>query len=396
MNKIFIITEIFPPLTGATGKLLEELASFLTKYYEIEVVTSIKDIDNSDNNRHYKIKRFNIKIRDKNKKLNRVINGLKFLFLSFFYLLFKSKKDILFFVSNPPYIAVIGLFLKIFKKDKIIYLIHDIYPEIAINLGYLKWNSFISKIWRNINYSIFNNSYFVITLGNFMKDKLNSLYPKIKNNNFIVIHNWCDKEKNYPIKDKEELKKRNGYENKFIVQYSGNIGLFHNTEILIEVARLLVLDDILFLIIGNGARKKNLEEKVKEYNLKNVILKDLVPETQLNISLNFCDISCITLDKRVANLCVPSKFYSIIATGGVVLGIMEEDTDIGKEIIDNKIGFVVSSYNINEIAKKILILYNNRDILKEFSKNSYNLFLRKYEKSIIMQEYKKIFKEIIK
>lgn len=397
MKKIFIITEIFPPDYGSTGKLMEDIANSLSKYYNIEVITSIQDLDNSDRERGYFVKRFNIKRRDKNKKIGRIINGLKFLFLTFFYLLFNSKNDILFFVSNPPYMPVIGLILKIFKKNKLIYLIHDLYPEIAIKLGYLKEKSVITFIWRRINYLIFNFSSFVITLGEFMTEELKKLYPNIKNKKKILnIPNWCDKNKIYPIKDKDELKKRNGYDNKFIIEYSGNLGLFHNTEIIIEVARLLQVEDILFLIIGDGAKKRLLQKKVEEYGLKNVIFKDYVPESHLNISLNLADISLITLDKRVANLCVPSKFYPIIASGGVILAIIPEETDIARDIIENKLGVVVSSYDINEIAKKILLFfYNNRYLLEQFSINSYNLFLSKYEKSLVMEKYRNLFEVLL-
>ncbi|HPP05578.1 MAG TPA: glycosyltransferase family 4 protein [Spirochaetota bacterium] len=395
MKKIFIITEIFPPDVSATGQLMEDIASIISKYYETEVITAINDIDNSDRERNYKVKRFNIKRRDKNKKSGRIINGLKFLFLSFFYLLKNSKGDILFFVSNPPYMPVIGLILKLLRRDRIVYLIHDLYPEMAINLGYLKEKSIISKIWRSINYTIFNSSSFVITLGSFMTQNLKNLYPAIRNMNIIDIPNWADKNRIYPIKDKKELKIRNGYENKFIIQYSGNLGLFHNTEIIIEVARLLKLDDIIFIINGKGAKKDFLQKKIIEYDLKNVILKDYVPLSQLNVSLNLADVSFVTLDKRASNLCVPSKFYSIIACGGVILAIMPEDTDIAREIINNKIGFVVSNYDVNEIVKKILIFYNNPNLLEQFSNNSYDLFLKKYEKMIVMEEYKKVFKAVL-
>ncbi len=150
-NKIYILTEVFPPSFAATGQLIEELSDSLSSFFDIEVITAFKDESDRDKDRKYRVKRININRLDKNKKSGRVINGLKFMFLSFFYLLFKSNKSLLFFVSNPPYMAFIGFIFRIIKAQKYIYLIHDQYPEIAVSLGYIKEKSLIDIIWKIFN-----------------------------------------------------------------------------------------------------------------------------------------------------------------------------------------------------------------------------------------------------
>ena len=223
----------------------------------MEVVTATKDKARSVI-RDYSIKRVFSLILDKNKKIGRVINCLLFFISTFFNLLFKPKNSILLIVSNPPFLPFLGYILKKIRGFRYLTLIHDQYPEIAVNLGYLKKNSTIVKIWQKINYRVFDNSYFVITLGKKMRKHLIDLYPNSNLKlNSVVITNWANKNRLYPLENKSNIKEEIGLKDKFVVQYSGNMGLFHSTEKIIEVADLLKDNsEIVFQLIGGGAKRE--------------------------------------------------------------------------------------------------------------------------------------------
>lgn len=396
MKKIYIITEIFPPSFASTGQLMEELALELSNYFDVNIVTTIDKKKPAKIYGKLKIKRFRITKLDKNKKAGRIFNGLRFLFMTFFYLLFSDKKSVLLFVSNPPYIAVIGYLLSILKGQRYVYLIHDQYPEIAEALGYLKPNSAVVKIWKGVNKKIFGRAEKIIALGALMKNKIGELYPKYSDK-IAVITNWADRRAIFPISQKEDIRKEVGYNQKFIVQYSGNIGLFHNLDVLIEVANLLKgYGDILFQFIGDGGKKKSLISKKDEYGLNNVKFEDYLEKKYLNISLNLADIAIISLDGRVNNLCVPSKFYGIIASGTPIVALCSSDTDIGYEIQNKKLGYLAAQNDPNDIAKKILIFYNNRNLIKDYSDNIREYFINNYDISIISLKYKNLFEDIMK
>ncbi|OHD13756.1 MAG: hypothetical protein A2086_13495 [Spirochaetes bacterium GWD1_27_9] len=395
MKKVFILTEYFPPSFASTGQLLEELAFTLGKHFEIEIVTPIKKGYFQEESKPYKVKRFSLPRFNKNNKIGRALNGILFFIRTFFYILFKPKNSTLFIVSNPPFMAFLGYIFNKLRNQEFIYLIHDQYPEIAVNLGYLKKDSIITKVWKYINNKIFTTSAYTVFLGNAMAKEIYSIYPVTqKRNNFIIISNWCIKEKIFPL-EKYSLKEEIGLEDKFIVQYSGNIGLFHNLEVLIETAEILKEhEDIVFQIIGDGGKKNDLINLVEEKKLDNVKFFDYVDKEELNKSLNCADIAIISLDKKASNLAVPSKFYGIIAAGLPIIGILQENTDIGRDITKNSLGYVISNNNARDIANKILFLNKNQNILKYFSQNSLNLFLKNYDLSIIAEKYKKILKEM--
>jgi len=396
LKKIYIVSEYFPPSFASTGQLMEELALELSDYFDVNIVTTIDKKKSAEIYGKLKIKRFRFTQLDKNKKVGRIYNGLNFLFRTFFYLLFSDKKSVFLFVSNPPYIAVVGYLLNALRGLRYVYLIHDQYPEIAEALGYLKPNSAVVKIWKGVNKKIFGRAEKIIALGALMKNKIGELYPKYSDK-IEVITNWSDRKVIFPISQKEDIKKEVGYNQKFIVQYSGNIGLFHNLDVLIEVANLLKdYGDILFQFIGDGGKKKSLISKKDEYGLNNVIFEDYLEKKYLNISLNLADIAIISLDGRVNNLCVPSKFYGIIASGTPIVALCSPDTDIGYEIQNKKLGYLAAQNDPNDIAKKILIFYNNRNLIKDYSENIREYFIKNYDISLVSLEYRDIFEDIMK
>ena len=211
-------------------------------------------------------------------------------------------------------------------------------------------------------------------------------------NNLKIIPNWCDKNRIYQFPDKKTAKETFGLRGKFVVRYSGNFGLFHGMEILLDAAGLLKgKKDICFHLTGDGGNKKNLYGTAKRKQLDNVLFGDFIEEKNLNLSLNSADIAVLTLDDRANNLSVPSKFYSYIAAGLPVIAALNDETDIAFDIIKYRTGFVCNS--AEDIAQRILELYESDEAIKNFSTNSYKLFLEKYERNIVIKKYIDLFGE---
>ena len=82
----------------------------------------------------------------------------------------------------------------------------------------------------------------VITVG---RDLVETLRNRFKNKKklpkYTMINNWIDEKEIYPLPpDNEkvvEFKKKYGLENKFVIMYSGNIGLYYDFENLIKVMK---------------------------------------------------------------------------------------------------------------------------------------------------------------
>jgi len=199
-KELIILSQYFYPEVASTGQLLTELAEDLTIYgYKIKVYTgkpsyygNIKKYKKEETYQGINIYRlFNTNL-NKNSKPGKILNSLTYFISIFFKLLFQKDKSPLLIVSNPPFLSIMGYFLRKIKNQKYVFLIHDIYPDIAIKLGYLKENSIIARTWGKINCQVLREAEKIIVLGEYMEDVLRKKYLNIDNYKIKIIHNWAD------------------------------------------------------------------------------------------------------------------------------------------------------------------------------------------------------------
>lgn len=403
-KELIILSQYFYPEVASTGQLLTELAEDLVEYgYKIKVYTGrpsyYKNVEKYKKKEIYqsiKIYRlFNTNL-NKNSKLGKILNSLTYFISVLFKLLFQKDRSLLLIVSNPPFLPIAGLLFNKIKKQKYVFLIHDIYPDIAIKLGYLKKNSFIVRVWDKFNYHILRNAERIIVLGEYMAEMIRRKYLPNNNIKIEIIHNWADEEFILPIKKENNwFIKKYHLENKLVISYSGNIGLFQDLETIIRGAnKLKDYDDILFVFIGDGGGLNKLKEIVEEKYLKNVLFLPYQLKEFLPYSLTASDISIVTLEKGVEGLAVPSKIYGILASGRAVLGVVGENCEVADIIKDAKCGFRVNQGDVDGLVEKIKYIYQNPELLKNMGVNSRKYFVEHFTRTKMTRGYYKILEGI--
>lgn len=403
-KKVIFLTQYFYPDITATGQLLTELAIDLVKFgFDITVYTgqpiyaTKEKMPKKEVYHGVKIIRVTTTRFDKNTRLGKVFNSLSFVILIFIKLFFTRNDAPLLIVSNPPFLPFIGWTLKKIKKQKYSFLVHDIYPDIAVKLGYISSNGIITRIWNKINNLIFANADQVICLGRDMKDiveaKMNNLDHDIR-----IIPNWADAKEIKPLNKKDNwFIKEYNLENKFVVLYSGNHGLFHDLETIIEAAAILRNNkDILFLFIGNGGKKEKLIKMVEEKGLDNVKFLPYQPKANIPYSLTSADVSLVTLEKGVEGLAVPSKFYSALAIGKPIITLMDEKGEVARVIKEFNCGFNLTQGDTEGLANIILKLYKEPELVDELGRNARQCFEKNFTREKIAREYYDALSSLIK
>lgn len=282
----------------------------------------------------------------------------------YFKLLFKYRGWYVVYVTNPPLSYLLSLCL----KNPFSIIVYDIYPDALTNIGIKKTN-FLYKKWAKWNNKLFAKAEKIFTLSDGMKKQL-SLYTN--NDKIVSIPNWSASNDLKPI-DKESniFIQNNNLTDKFIVLYSGNIGNTHNVEYIIEIAKELKDNcNIQFLIIGEGGKKKMLENKVVEYGLNNCSFLTWQSVDMMPYSLASADIAVVTLNDDTAALSVPSKTYNLLAVGAPLLCIASEKTELYKLVSEYNNGKCFDKNAIEEMSEYILEVYNNLDLKDKLSENS--------------------------
>ena len=394
-EKIYIISQYFYPDLASTGQVLTELAEDLQSYgRSVRVITGLPNYVGSDiveapkneNYRGIKIKRLNYFRLSKDSAVGRLVGWFSFWINAFIYSIFLRDIQSVLIVSNPPILPFLGVLLKRFRKCRFCFLMHDIYPDIAIQIGKLKQDSVIAKIMNAVATVALKEADQVIALGNDAKKRLISkgTLPQ----NIVVIPNWGDKSKISPGTKNNYFASEHDLVNKFVLLYSGNIGLYYNLEDLVAAAeKLQDLENLVLLFIGEGGKKAELMKLVSSKNLKNIRFLSYQPWDRYNLVLNSADILMVTLQEGVEGISVPSKMYSYMASGKPVAGMISYKSDVGRLIEEADCGFRVEPGDIDRFCKEIRRLYNDEKERKRLGKNALEAFLASYERKQVTRKF---------
>lgn len=277
----------------------------------------------------------------------------------------RSKHCHLVLVSNPP----LNVFVPLFTRKKFSFIVYDLYPDSLFSQGFVKRNSFLGRWWMTKNKQIFAKADCVFTLSEDMKKAVAQYVAEDK---IKIVYNWAHNEHIRPIDRKEnvfltDLK----LQDKFIVLYSGNMGMTHDIDVLVDVAdRLKENEKIHFLFIGEGAKKAVVEEKVARYGLKNCSVLPYQPLEVLPYSMGAADLAVVTTDTKQSGLSVPSKTYTYLATGAALLCLAEDNTELARLTRERRIGRCFVSQDLGGIAGYILQMVFDRRLLQEYKDNS--------------------------
>jgi len=203
-----------------------------------------------------------------------------------------------------------------------------------------------------------------------------------------IVNLWADNDfLHYIPKENNPFIKKYDLTGKFVVLYSGKIGFTSDVEILCDVAEAVNDDNVRFVIIGEGSRKKSIEQRINSSGLKDSFT--ILPLQEVNMlpyTLSSADLGVVILSKAASQLSIPSKTFSLLAIGVPILGITGDESDLNVLINQYRVGRCYNNENVDGIVKFIRTLVNNRSMYNEFRNNALltsELFTRKNAENFV-------------
>jgi glycosyltransferase involved in cell wall biosynthesis len=208
----------------------------------------------------------------------------------------------------------------------------------------------------------------VFTLGQHLVDAI----AKYMIQPVVIIPNWVNSEFVKPMDKKDNtFAIKHGLTEKLVVMYSGNLGLTHDIESIVETADCLKDNHkVHFVIIGEGAKKTKIEQLVKDKGLGNVLMLPYQDKEVLPYSLSCADIGVVTLSQGAEMISVPSKTYYTLAAGSVILALASKESELGVLINTHNCGVVFEEPKASEVAQFIEGLITEDEKLKLFKENA--------------------------
>ncbi len=249
------------------------------------------------------------------------------------------------------------------KKVPFIYNLQDIFPDSLVTAKMTKKGSLIWKIGRKIeDYTYKNADKIIVISEDFKRNIMEKGVPEDK---IIIVPNWVDSEKVYPIERKDNvLLERYGLDaDKFYITYSGNIGHSQNMRMLLDAAKQLrdTLPDLRFVLIGEGAAKEDVEKAIADEGIDTVIMLPFQPYEDIAHVFSFGDAGLIISKSGTGNNSVPSKTWSIMAAARPVLASFDEGSALSNLVKEVGCGVNAKADDIDDLKAAIVKLYENRE-----------------------------------
>lgn len=372
--RVCLICEYFyPDDMGSTGTVLSQLARRLKDTHsdlEIDAITSghLYRVENDrlpsfEDWQGIRIHRIRCPRTRRSSTAVRLLAGFWFTALVLLRLLIAQRYDAVFVVTNPPTLPMAAYWLRRLRGTPYVYLIHDLFPDVAIGLRHIQKRSRIARVAKRHQKKWLNAAAKVVVLGRCMRSYLANEYA-VPEERMDVIPNWADPQKIHPVPPDDTRFRKSHNISGFEVLYAGNFGLYQSFDNILNAAKLLqdTNPNVAFAFVGDGAKKGYIEQFILENNIRNCRLFPFVPNDELGDMLGSANVCLVTLEEGMEGLGVPSKLYSILAAGKPVIAMLGPESEVACVIEESGCGIRVSYDRPEELAEAISKLESNPEL----------------------------------
>jgi glycosyltransferase involved in cell wall biosynthesis len=347
------------PDTGATGQLLTELAEDLVARHGFEVTvvagmpltTGAARPPTRETRSGVRIVRAAGTSFRAERFAGRVANYLTYFSSAIVAALRLPRQDVVVALTDPPIIGLAALAAR--RRGGFVFFCQDIFPEVARLIEGFR-SPVVEGVLDRVNRTLLARATRVIALGETMKARLvdgKGADPA----KVTIIHNWADTSAVQPAERSNAFSRAHGLDARFVVLHAGNIGLSQNLDVVLDAARLLRQTDphVLFLFIGDGSRRTALEARAQAEGLANVRFLPYQPRADLRWTYATADVCLVSLKSGLAGYIVPSKLYTILASGRPYIAAVDADSEVAALTRTHDCGVLVAPGDAGALADAV-------------------------------------------
>ncbi len=298
--------------------------------------------------------------------------------------------------GGPPTQGIIGGLIHKWTKKKFIFNPQDLFPDSLVIAGQATEESKVVKLGRKMERFAYKNADVIITITEDMAENIRS---KTEDKNKVhVVRNWIDTEKTVPVeRSKNTLFDELGLSrDKFYVTYAGNIGMMQGIETIVDAAEKLKNEPgIQFIIFGNGSEEENIKNRIVEKQLTNIKMYPLQPLERVSEVYSLGDVSIIPCKAGTGGSGMPSKTWTIMATGTAIIASFDLGGEMEAIIKAAKCGCCVEAGNVCSLVDVLINLRDDPVRLKSMGENARDYCEKYVEKSKAIQKYISIISSVV-
>jgi len=395
--RLLVINQYYPPDVASTGRIAAEICSGLVKRgIEVHVVTGQPSYTESSSEapqcevlEGVYIHRVSLRGARGRTRIWTRIGGYSWFMLGAWKLacaLVQSQNfDKVVTFHNPPFVGLIGAHLARRYKLQYIYILQDIHPDWLLAAGwYLP--SPIVWFWETLNRWIFKHAEVIVVLGEGMKHTLEG--KGVPAEQIKVIPLWGLPELD-PQPRSQSIRRELGIsDEELLLLYSGNMGIMHPLDPIVDAAALLQGLPVQFLFVGDGVRRAYLIERVKKEKIANVSFLPFQPQDRFVELIAASDVCFTVLKPGMERLALPSKGFTFLSAGRPLITIMSPEAEVARLVAEAECGWNVTTGQ--ELADLIRKLINDRQEILYRGQKARKVYEERFRRELIIGEYAKV------
>ncbi len=340
--------------------------------------------------------------------VKRMLNFVSYFFSALWTALRLPKADMAIATSPQIFCGYAGVWYKRLRRVPLVMEIRDIWPESMGAVG-AKIPRLAYWVLEKIERAMYRACARLVTVGEGYRVRL--VEKGVPKDKISIVMNGTDLSVYKPGPKNEVLLEKYGLTGKFVVSYIGTVGMACGLEVVLEAAALLdkggvqsavkagadaqecVPPKVVFVIVGDGAHRANLEEEAKKRGLTNVVFTGRQPKESMPDWINVSDASLVHLKKaELFTTVMPSKiFESAGCKKPIIMGV---DGYAKELVMDAQAGLDMKPEDAESLVACVQRLVDDPDLCRQLGENAYNNIAKIHNRDQQAEDYLAILKAV--
>jgi colanic acid biosynthesis glycosyl transferase WcaI len=298
--------------------------------------------------------------------------------------------------TNPPLIVPTVALVAALRRTPFVIIAQDVYPEVLFASGVTRPNTLVGRALVRLFAWAYRRAKRVVVLGSFMRQRI--LHKGVSSERIVTISNWATGALRREYGADNPLRLSWGLQHRFVVLYSGNIGVGHEFDtFLAGVKRAAATrDELAVVFIGAGSRLGEVRDLARALGIQDrVMFHDFVPAEELPLSMGIADLALVTLRDGFEGVLVPSKLFGYMARGIPTLYI-GPPSDIAEAIEKAGCGVCCGTGQDTAVAQILCRAMESAEQLHCWSENGRSFYNQHLSRELAVRHYLDLTRDAIR
>jgi glycosyltransferase involved in cell wall biosynthesis len=326
--------------------------------------------------------------------VRRIVSYVSYMVSAVLMSLSLRRPDVLIATSPQFFCGWAGVIASRLKRVPFILEIRDIWPEGITAAGGMTTAKRAVQLVERLALSMYRSATHIVTVGGGYKDKL--IEKGVSPDRMSIITNGVDQELFSPRSASPDLRRRYGLDSRFVCAYIGTIGMACGLEVVLRAARRLKQRQdsrIVFLLVGDGATRRKLEEEARREGLDNVTFTGRQDKRLMPDFLATSDACLVHLRKTpLYETVLPSKIFEAAAMARpIILGLRGFAADLVRRA---GAGLCIEPENEDELLEAVEKLAGSPALREELGRSGRDYVLRHFDREKLATAYLDVIRDV--